>query len=374
MDKLKIAVVTNDIDLQIEIKNLLKDDDIIIIGFVNYDNMTSLKLLGNNPDVIIFVKDGMEDSLFEVAADIYAKSVGVGMLVMADEINPELLVRAMECGIKQVLETKCDATKLKDAIFKLHNIESQRAGDREIQSHKRKVISYFGGKGGTGKTTVSVNTAVALANKGKKTVIIDLDLQFGDVPILLDLEPNDTIYTIVEEKTNITIDSVKSVMAFHRSGLGVLAAPKSPEYAEYIDEKMVEMIINVLKPYYEYIIIDLPPGFNDTTIAAIENSDIVNLVSTVDIASLRNAKLCMNILEALRQSDKTNLILNRMVDGIISKKDFEQILDLSVSLVLPDDTKTVLTSLNKGIPFVNGNSKSPIVSAMNEYVRSVMSK
>ncbi|MDD4689584.1 MAG: AAA family ATPase [Eubacteriales bacterium] len=374
MDKLKIAVVTNNIDQQIEIKNLLKDDDIVIVGFLNYDNMTSLKLLGNNPDVIIFVRDGKEDSLFVVAADIYAKSVGVGMLVMADDINLELLTRAMECGIRQVVGTGSDAAKLKEAIFKSHNIESQRVGDRETHSLQRKVISYFGGKGGTGKTTVSVNTAVALANAGKKTVILDLDLQFGDVPILLDIEPKDTIYTIVEEKTAITIDSVKSVLAFHRSGLGVLAAPRSPEFAEYVDEKTVETIINVLKPYYEYIIIDLPPGFNDTTIAAIENSDIVNLVSAVDISSLRNAKLCMNILEALRQSDKATLILNRMVDGIVSKKDFEQILDLNVALVLPDDTKTVLTGLNKGVPFVGGNVKNPIVSVMNEYVRSLITE
>ncbi|MFA7636291.1 MAG: AAA family ATPase [Monoglobales bacterium] len=374
MDKLKIAVVTNNIDRQIEIKNLLKDDDIIINAFLFYDNMTSLKLLGHNPDVIIFVRDGNEDSLFEVAAEIYTKSVGVGMVVVADELSPELLVRAMECGIRQVVDTGSDATKLKEAIFKSHTIESQRAGDREVHSLRRKVISYFGGKGGTGKTTISVNTAVALANAGKKTVIIDLDLQFGDVPILLDIEPKDTIYTLVEEKTAITIDSVKSVLAFHRSGLGVLAPPKSPEYAEYIDDKTVEMIINVLKPYYEFIIIDLPPGFNDTSIAAIENSDIVNLVSAVDISSLRNAKLCLNILEALRQNEKTALILNRMVDGIISKKDFEQILDLPVALVLPDDTKTVLTSLNKGIPFVSGTPKNPTVSAMNEYVRSLMTE
>lgn len=368
MEKIKVVVVSNNIDAKIEIKNLLNDESIAIAAFLEYDEMTYLKIMGYSPDVVIMLHDRKEGQLFEIAGQIYAQLHGASVILLSEEIDLELLNKSMQYGIKHVLPQKTSSQELKEAVYKANSLEKTRLNDNSfVKGTRSKVISFFGGKGGTGKTTVAVNTAVQLALNGKKTVIIDADLQFGDVTVLLDIDPKDTIYELSNEKGDMSIDVVKSMLCLHSSGLDVLAAPKSPELAEYIKDKTMELVINTLRPYYEYIIIDLPPGFNDTTIAVIESSDIVNLVASVDIVSLRNAKICLGILDALRQIDKVALILNRATDGIITKKDFEAILGLTPKMCLPDETKTVLTSLNKGIPFVMGLSKATVSKAIKTY-------
>ncbi|HAN20191.1 MAG: hypothetical protein A2Y15_09855 [Clostridiales bacterium GWF2_36_10] len=372
MEKLKVVIISNDIDLKINIKNMLSDDNIAISGFLEYDNMTNLKILGYSPDVVIMIYDQKEGQIFEIAEQVYAQIQGASVIMLSEEVDINLLTKAMQYGIKHVLLLKTSDKELKEAIFKAYTLEKKRVSDNSfIKSSRSKVISFFGGKGGTGKTTIAVNTAVQLALNGKKTVIIDADLQFGDVTVLLDIDPKDTIYELSREKGDMNIDVVKSMLSLHSSGLDVLAAPKSPELSEYVNEKIIELIINTIRPYYEYIIIDLPPGFNDTTIAIIESSDIVNLVASVDIVALRNAKICLGILDALRQKDKVELVLNRASDGIISKKDFENILGLSPKIYLPDDTKTVLTSMNKGVPFVVGMPKSTLAKIIKDYTSAL---
>ncbi|HBL83481.1 MAG: hypothetical protein A2Y17_10615 [Clostridiales bacterium GWF2_38_85] len=372
MDKLKVVIVSDNIDIKIKIKNLINDESIAISGFLEYDNMTNLKILGYSPDVVILIHDSNAGQLFEIAGQVYAQIQGASVIMLSANIDVSLLAKAMQYGIKQVLPLDSDAKTVKEALYKAYSLEKKRTSDNAfIKSTRSKVISFFGGKGGTGKTTVAVNIAVQLALNGKKTVIIDADFQFGDVTVLLDLDPKDTIYELTKEKGDLSIDVVRSTLALHSSGLEVLAAPKSPELSEYISDKTMEIVLNTLRPYYEYIIIDLPPGFNDTTIAAIESSDVVYLVASVDIVSLRNAKLCLGIMEALRQKDKVELILNRCTESIISKKDFESILSLTTKLCLPDDTKTVLTSLNKGVPFVAGMPKTQISKLISGYVKTL---
>lgn len=372
MDKLKIVVVSDDLDIKIKIKNLLGEEEFAVVGFFGYDSMTNLKILGHNPDVVVMVYDSCAGSLFEIAEQVYLDVKGAGVVLLADEVDMGLLTRAMQHGIKHVLPVSAADNMLKDAIIKANSLEKKRSSDLEPSVRGRcRVISFFGGKGGTGKTTIAVNTAVRLAMNGRKTLIIDADLQFGDVTVLLDLDPQDTIYELSREAGDMSIDLMKNMLALHKSGLDVLAAPKSPEFAEYITDKTLELIINTARPYYEFIIIDLSPGFSDTSIAVIENSDTLNLVANVDIVSLRNAKICLGILDALRQKEKTSLVLNRAAPGIITRNDFEKILSMSPTLSLPDDTKTVSSSINRGVPFVMSSPKAAVSKAVKEYAEGL---
>lgn len=371
MDKLNIVVVSDDLDIKINIKNLLGEDEFALVGFFGYDSMTNLKITGHSPDIVILVYDEKAGNLFEIAERVYLDVKGAGVILIAEDVSVELLSRAMQYGIKKVLPVSDLEKTLGDAIIKTNALEKKRISDSEPPRGRCRVISFFGGKGGTGKTTLAVNTAVSLAMNKKKTLIIDADLQFGDVTVLLDLDPQDTICELVREADNMTIDVIKSMLAMHKSGLDVLAAPKSPELAEYITDKNIELIINTARPFYEYIIIDLAPGFSDFTVAAIENSDTINLVANVDIVSLRNSKICLGILEVLRQKEKTVLALNRAVNGIISRSDFEKILNLTPVLCMPDDSKTVTSSINRGVPFVMDCPKVAVSKAVKEYVQTL---
>ena len=365
MNKIRVMVVAHEIDDQIDIKSLLPEDSFTICGFIDSDEMAPLKILSQSPDITVIA--GGEQG-YKLAEELYSQSVGMGLVTVEREVTPELLSRAMSCGINRVISYAGTPDEVRDTMLRIHELEYRKASDNNIvKAAGAKVVAFFGGKGGTGKTTVAVNTACALALTGKKTAILDLDLQFGDVSVTLDIEPKDTICDLAADKSEITVDRIRGIMTLHKSGLSVLSAPKSPEFAEYVTENTVQTVINLLRPYFEYVIIDLAPGFSDTTVAALENSDVIELVATTDIASLRNAKICVDILEALQQQNKVDVILNRSVEGLIVKRDFEDVLNTEVKHIFPDDTKTALTALNRGVPFVTDRAKTPLGKAVTAF-------
>lgn len=139
----------------------------------------------------------------------------------------------------------------------------------------------------------------------------------------------DTISELVQEGSNITIDTINSFTVLHSSGLNILPAPKSPESAEYITEEHIEKLLSIMRPYYDVIIIDLPVVHNNTTLAAIENSDTVLYVATPDIASLKDVFQVQKVMQSLQQHDKFKLLLNRFGSGDIVAKGYQKQLRLS---------------------------------------------
>ncbi|MCQ2484060.1 MAG: AAA family ATPase [Clostridia bacterium] len=136
----------------------------------------------------------------------------------------------------------------------MFDLEQQRSLDtNEGKKTRCKVLGFFSGKGGTGKTTVAVNTAVSLARAGKRVMLLDLDLQFGDVAISLDSDARYSIVDLVQDRGGITIENINSFAVDHSSGMRVLCAPKSSEFAEYVQVSHIEKIIDIMRPYYEYV-------------------------------------------------------------------------------------------------------------------------
>lgn len=152
----------------------------------------------------------------------------------------------------------------------------------------------------------------------------------------------------------------------------ILCAPKSPEYAEYVTVKNIDTIINTLRPYYDYIIIDTPPMFNDITMSAIENSNLVLLIAEPDISTLRNTKTSLSILDSLLQRDKTEIVINRVSNGMISIKDIQKVLDVTIKNKVPLDLKTALTCHNKGIPLVIEAPKTLIAQELIKLGKNVI--
>ena len=132
-------------------------------------------------------------------------------------------------------------------------------------------------------------------------MLLDLDLQFGDISMALDLETKNSIVDLVQDRGGITIENINGFAVEHSTGMSVLCAPKSPEFADFVSPAHIEKIIDIMRPYYEYIIIDLPASFGETTITACENCEEIYLVYNNEILSLRNARVCYNILEQLNK-------------------------------------------------------------------------
>ncbi len=371
-DKIKVVVVSDNIDYRLLIKQLLASDDVVVAGYANCNETALEKVKGLYPDIVIFTCTSQASAVFELSQQIYELMPGCGVILLSESMDLQLLNRAMESGIRKVLSINCSSNELMEAIYKVSLSEKQRLpDDSKIFGHKSRVISFFGGKGGTGKTSIAVNTAIALAQMGRKTIIIDADLQFGDVNLLLNIDSKDTIAELVHEKNAFTIDTIKSFTVMHSSGISVLCAPKSPEYAEYVTGSHIEKIINTVRPYYEFIILDLTPSFNDITLAAVENSDRVFLVTGLDITGLRNVKICVNILDSLQQREKLALIINKEGPSIINVKDFQNIIGLPIGARISEDTKTAVDCLNKGIPFVIAAPRAQISKQIKAFAEKL---
>jgi len=354
MEKLNLVVLTDDMDLRIHVKNMAADEDIVIAGYSDFGSAGMLKIESLAPDVVVCaVKGDIGEQRFAFMRNLFLTVKTTAIILLTDSLSVDTVNTAAQAGVRQSMPLDAQPSEFCEAVRRASAIEKQRQLDTATGKRTRsRTIGFFGGKGGTGKTTLAVNTAVALAKKSKRVALIDLDLQFGDVNMMLELEPKDTIIELVQERGGINIESIRSFSMIHSSGMTVLCAPKSAEFAELVEGRHIETIIDVMRPYFEYIIADLPPSFNDVSMAAVENCDEIYLVYNSDILSLKNAKVCMTILDQLQHKEKVRIIINKNINGLIRYKDFERMFGMPVFGVVGTDDKTANISLNKGRPIV----------------------
>ncbi len=286
--------------------------------------------------------------------------------------NPELTIIAavaggdglsnalIDAGAKEVIRVPIESAKLLQTIQKCLKKESKHA-KQEKKRKGGKIITVFSTKGGVGKTVVAINVAVGISKKEKsEVVILDLDLQFGDVGVMLKQSPKYTIYDLVSSGEDIDKTRVKSILTDYSSNLKTLLAPLQPELADLVLQKTVTPTLSALRGLADYVVIDTPPLFNDNILTVLDQSDQVILVSTMDLPSVKNIKLCLQTMKLLGYpEDKVKLILNRVEKGIgLSVEEVENSLKMKVSQTIPND-KTVLLSVNKGVPVVLEAPKSP---------------
>jgi len=166
---------------------------------------------------------------------------------------------------------------------------------------------------------------------------------------------------------------VESYLLPHISGTKVLPAPGRPEYAELVTPHHVEEVVNLLKSAYDYVIIDTPPHFNETNLTALDLSTQVLLLLSMDLATIKNVKLSLELLESLHQKGKTKLVINRATEELgIRTSDVEQTLDFLVAAQIPSDGKLVVSALNKGIPFVFSTPNAKVSMAIKNMAGRVI--
>lgn len=363
MEKIKVMIVGNNDNRIYEIKSLLRNDKVAFIGFAKQDDSVLDKAISLKPHVIIIQSDDDYQQAIALAEKIYIRIPGCAVILLCDRFDVSMIEKVMLAGIRKVLQFPIDAELLTENIELAHYMEKSRLENADVTTANNlqsRIITIFGTKGGIGRTTITVNLAVVLAKMGKKVAVIDADLQFGDVNVYFDIDPKDTISELSQGNDASDIDAIKRMMALHFSGVSVVCAPKSPEYAEYVTPKNIETMINTMRPFYDYILIDTAPVFSDITMTALENSNLVLLISVQDISTLRNTKITLNILESLQQKEKTELIINRLTKGLISLKDMQRVLNEPLKNTVAFDFKTATTAHNKGIPIVLDAPKSEI--------------
>jgi pilus assembly protein CpaE len=241
---------------------------------------------------------------------------------------------------------------------------------------KGKIVTIYSPKGGTGCTTLAVNLALTLNNEDTRVVLVDGNLQFGDVAVFLNEQGKNTIIDLAPRSEELDPEIVEDVMLKHAaSGLHVLAAPSRPEYAERVSSNQFGKVLEYLRQMYAYVIVDTASLLTDATLASIDVSDLIVLVTTQDIPAIKNCRLFLDLLQTLGiERDRILFIMNRYDKRInITPERVTENLKQEVVSVIPLDEATVTKAVNRGVPFVLESKNQPAargVFSLAENVRA----
>jgi pilus assembly protein CpaE len=226
------------------------------------------------------------------------------------------------------------------------------------------LICVLGPKGGIGKTLTSANLAAALAEMRKRVVIVDLDLQFGDVGLSLGLTPQRTVYDLVKSGGSLDAEKLEAYLTPHESGARVLMAPVRPDQAAAVTVEFLQEIYPLLRSSHDFVVVDTPPGFMPEVIASIDASTHICLVGTLDSLSLKNTKLGLETLELMGyESERISMVLNRADSKVgVTHEDVTAIVGRSADILVPSH-RDIARSVNEGRPIVLSRPRSDVARA-----------
>jgi pilus assembly protein CpaE len=292
------------------------------------------------------------------------------IVLLASGESSALLEDALDADVADVLLLPQLTENVVFAVRK-----AGHAGRRQGKSRGNgRIITVFSPKGGTGKTVTATNLAVSFAkNAGKRTLLLDLDLQFGDAAIMLGIEPEKTIQDLVVAPGELDPEKLAGYTTRHASGLDVLPAPIRPEDAELVTEQKLSRLLEVAKESYDVIVVDTSPFFHGPMLATLDRTDDLLLVCGLDVPTIKNVRLSLQTLQLLSfPSERIRIILNRANSNVGMKKgEVEAALEAKIRFEVPSD-RAVPLAVNRSNPAVLSDPKADFSRALREMAKALL--
>lgn len=322
MDKIKILIADDVKETRDIVKKIIElEDDFEIVGEAVDGQEAVDKIKKLKPDVVLMDINMPVLNGLEATEKITALNPEVIVIIMSVQGESEYLKKAMFYGAKEYIIKPFNYDTLVNTI-KLTYERYKQINKSQEQYKNGKIITFFSSKGGVGKTTLAVNVGVELS-KTKKVLLLDMDLMFGDISIFVDAVDSKTIIDAIDDENTDSYNSLKTYLFSYNKNLDILFAPKKPEASEYIGKEIVEKIINILKRHYDVVIVDTGINFSEVTLHILDISDYILFISNIDIASLKNTKLGLQVMRSLGyDKNKVKVVINRFnTDYGIGKKE-----------------------------------------------------
>lgn len=301
------------------------------------------------------------------------------LVLVAPEVTADLLRSGMRVGLSDVIDAPLDEKKIEAAIEQFAGDVLER--DRRVaaptpepdESGLGRVVVVTSAKGGSGKTVTATNLAMLLTrHAGKKVVLVDADLQFGDCCLVLQLEPRFTMVNAAHEMHHLDSSMLASLLTEHTSGLKVLAAPLEPAFADDITTAGLMKMIGLLRESFDYVIVDTASMLDELLLSLVETGDQILMVVDMDLPSVKNAKLALETLRLLKfPTDKVQIIMNRAnAKARLDDREIEGALKMKIAAAVPSDG-AVAASVNEGRPVVESAPKSRIAKGFESVAELV---
>ncbi len=311
------------------------------------------------------------------------------VIVLIEGADMEMMRGLMRAGARDCLPRPLSPDDLISAIKTAHQSgakqreAAQNGPTFESSKPQGEIIAVYSPQGGAGKSMLSANLAVAMSKimgeggKLPRIALVDLNLQFGDIDLMLNLSPQNTIAGLAQKgHGGIDAELLEQYLTVHpESGLRVLVAPSTPQYAESITVYTVEQVMETLRENYDLIIVDTPSQLQDTTLAVLDAAKTILLLTSLDLLALHKTRTASEMLRQLYAPEKIQVILNRANSDVgISLADVESVLGVSMRAQIPSDGKVVVTSINEGKPFVLFNSGTVIAKQIQKLALELLGR
>ena len=345
--------------------------DLDFVGWSENVAEATAALAGGHLQVVVHATRATSLPADEIAA--IREQTRAPIVILASGESSALLDDALDAEVADVLLlpqlTENVVFALRKAAHAGRRLHAEGALGRQ-----GRIITVFSPKGGTGKTVMATNLAASFAKHDKKrTLLLDLDLQFGDAAIMLGIEPEKTIYDLVTAPGELDSEKLVGYVTSHTSGLDVLPAPLRPEDAELVTESKLTRLLEVARESYDVIVVDTSPFFHGPMLATLDRTDELLMICGLDVPTLKNVRLSMQTLELLSfPAQRIRFLLNRANSKVgMKKSEVEGALDVKIRFEVPSD-RAVPLGVNRGQPPIVGDSSSDFARAIREVSKSML--
>jgi pilus assembly protein CpaE len=362
--------VTGDCDGLPDLRDTLASHpEVELVGSAGQVAEAAPTLTGGHLQVVLHATRSSTLPVNEIAA--LREYTRAPIVLLASNGSPALLEGALEHDVADVLLLPQLTDNVVFAVRKAGHVGKRLTGPG--RRHGR-LVTVFSPKGGTGKTVTATNLGASLAKHwGKRALLLDLDLQFGDAAIMLGIEPEKTIYDLVTAPGELDSEKLAGYTTRHASGLDVLPAPLRPEDAELVTEAKLARLLEVARESYDVIVVDTSPFFHGPMLATLDRTDELLLLCGLDVPTLKNVRLSLQTLELLSfPPDRIKLVLNRANSKVGMKpKEVEAALEREIAYEVPSD-RTVPLAVNRGNPAVLSDAKADFSRAVRAMAKQLV--
>ena len=393
--KIRVLIVDDIAETRENVRKLLQfESDVDVTGTARSGKEGIQLAFELDPDVILMDINMPDIDGISATEAIRQKSPHIQVIILSVQGDQNYMRRAMLAGARDFLTKPPTGDELTSAVRRageMAHAERAKGAQRNVTANagapaslasfapvsKGKIIVVYSPKGGTGCTTVAVNLAIALNNEDTRTVLVDANLQFGDVAVFVNEQGKNTILELAPRVNELDPDVVEEILIKHEaSGLRILAAPQRPEMAEKVSADQFSKVLEFLQQMYAYVVVDTSSILTDVVLSTIDVSDVIVLLTTQEIPSIKNTRLFLDLMQTMGIArEKIVFAMNRYDSKLaITPERVSENLKFEVSTTIPLDEKIVNKAVNRGVPFMLDNKSQPVGRGIFSLAESVRSR